>query len=440
MSHLIFTFIILLVSVLRLPLSIVFVLLRSFSPFIKMRLDFERKNLNESTSSSFIHSNQKADLTFLVSSEGELEQSRALIEKALSQNKLIEIIYSSPSVEGKCQKIFESHKVQVRLLRLPILSASPFTFLYFQNVWQWVSSDVIIFCRYDFFPELLALKFFNKKMILISGAFKKMSWYKRQSFSFFSYIVAATDTERKKFQDLLKLPNTCLKSCDLRIPRIIERKNLAEITLQKKAEIRQYIQFLNQIPKTQKIIFGSAWASDLELLNRADFLRDLRLGKIHLTIVPHKLDDNFVLGLKQKIDTLLGTGFVEIINEQNKFNNSPIVILQVGGVLCELYSHFQFAYIGGGYERSIHSVLEPFFMGCAVVVGPKIERSTEFDLVKEVLSDEIHVLNSPKSFYTLYMDMSTNTNKTLNLNARSLAAFKMQKQMEELFNEIIHAR
>lgn len=422
----------------RLPLSILMVLSRSFSPFVKNRLDFERKNFCDESAKSFFLSNEKADLTFLVSSEGELEQSRALIEKALSQNNLIEILYSSPSVEAKCQKIFESHSKHVRLFRLPLLSASPITFLYFQNVWQWVSSDVIIFCRYDFFPELLAFKFFNKKMILISGAFKKMSWYKRQSFSFFSYIVAATDTEREKFHNLLKLPQKSLKSCDLRIPRIIERKNLAETTLQKKTEIREYIQFLNQVPKSQKIIFGSAWASDLELLNQPDFLRDLRLGKIHLTIVPHKLDDKFVLGLKQKIDSLLGIGFVEIINEQNKFKNSPIVIFQVSGVLCELYSYFQFAYVGGGYERSIHSVLEPFFMGCIVVVGPKIERSTEFDLVKEVLSDEIHVLNNPKSFYTLYMDMSMNT--TLNLNARSLAAFTMQKQMEELFSEIIHAR
>lgn len=405
-----------------------------------MRLDFERKNFNESASSPFVHSNQKADLTFLVSSEGELEQSRALIEKALSQNNLIEIIYSSPSVEGKCQKIFESHRIQVRLLRLPLLSASPFAFLYFQNVWQWVSSDVIIFCRYDFFPELLAFKFFNKKMILISGAFKKMSWYKRQSFSFFSYIVAATDTEKDKFHNLLQLPNNCLKSCDLRIPRIIERKNLAESTLHSKTEIGQYIEFLKQIPMTQKIVFGSAWASDLELLNRPEFISDLRLGKIHLTIVPHKLDEKFVFGLKLKIDRLLGTGFVEILNQHNPFKYSPVTIFQVGGVLCELYSHFQYAYVGGGYERSIHSVLEPFFMGCAVVVGPKIERSTEFDLVKEVLPDEIHVLNNPNSFYTLYMEMSLNMNKSLNLNARNLAAIKMQKEMEELCSEIIHAR
>ena len=79
-------------------------------------------------------------------------------------------------------------------------------------------------------------------------------------------------------------------------------------------------------------------------------------------------------------------------------------------------------------------------VGCAVVVGPKIERSTEFDLVKEVLPDEIHVLNNPNSFYTLYMEMSLNMNKSLNLNARNLAVIKMQKEMEELCSEIIHAR
>jgi 3-deoxy-D-manno-octulosonic-acid transferase len=77
-------------------------------------------------------------------------------------------------------------------------------------------------------------------------------------------------------------------------------------------------------------------------------------------------------------------------------------------MLCELYQYFDCAYIGGGYEKSIHSVLEPFLMGAKVLCGPKIHRSTEYDYIHEVAPDEIVVLNNPNLFYTKWEELKNN--------------------------------
>ena len=135
MSQVFFIFLLLLATLIRLPLSILIVVLRPLVPFFKKRLNFERQNFLEEECRSFKKDNLKADYCFEISSEGELEQVRPLIEAVLKSEKKVEIIYSSPSVEVKCHNLYKSHPELIRLFRLPLLSASPVNILYFQSVW-----------------------------------------------------------------------------------------------------------------------------------------------------------------------------------------------------------------------------------------------------------------------------------------------------------------
>lgn len=413
----------------RLPLSILVVVLRPLVPFFKKRLDFERKNFQEESSLAFISS----DFCFEISSEGELEQVRALIEATLLAHKKIEIIYSSPSVEIKCMHLYSLYPDQVRLLRLPLLSASPISILYFRSLWSWVKAPVVVFCRYDFFPELLLLKLFNKKFILVSGAFKKMSWYKAQSFKMFDVVIAATDLEKNNFQELLGTGHR-IYSCDFRVPRIANRYKHAEETLGQRVALNFYIDKLKSIPAHQKIILGSAWASDLEILKNPNLIEKVKTGQMHLLLAPHKLDDEHVFSLKKICDDLFGKKIVEVVDANNPYLDGHVVILQMGGILCELYGLFSIAYVGGGYERSIHSVLEPFFSNNIVITGPVIGRSTEFDLVTEVAPNEIHVLNHPESFYTIIESIDTNA---LDLVARRNFLARTNQDMSVIIKEIL---
>jgi len=430
MSRIFFTILLLLLTILRPFISILVVVIRPLVPFLKKRLNFERKNFVDPA----FHNSFSADLCFEVSSEGELEQVRSLMSAALIKGLKIEILYSSPSVEVKCQNLYNANPNQVRLMRLPLLSAFPFDFLYFKSVWQWVSAPVVIFCRYDFFPELMMLKFFNKKFILISGAFKKMSWYKKESFKFFDMVVAATDLEKKNFQELLG-EKSKVYSCDFRVPRVLERYKSAEATIAAKSWMNDYIKILSGIPRHKKIILGSAWESDLNILNNSELISQVNKGEMHLLLLPHKLDNETSEKLLSIVKSIFG-GAVRagIVNEEHPYKGDDIVILQTGGVLCELYSLFGLSYVGGGYERSIHSVLEPLFSNSAVITGPAIERSTEYDLARGLVGNEIHVLNNPESFYTIIESIDVNG---LDLAARDEFGARMEKDMKNIFQDIL---
>ena len=375
------------------------------------RRNFENKNIQGLEAKSFKKENIVADFCFEVSSEGELEQVRPLLLFYLNQKKYIELIFSSPSVEKKCLGLWQKFPENLRLFRLPLLTT--------QLIQNWITAPVIIFCRYDFFPELLMLKYFEKKLVLVSGTVKNLSWYKKNAFSMFSIIVAATKSEEKHFK--LIAPRAQTFAFDFRIPRIAERFYEAANVLAQHQDLINYVNFLKKFKKSERIIIGSSWGSDLSIFNNHDLMEEIKQKKLHLLLVPHQLS-------KEKIDEIknyllkVGLGeYLSILGEVENF--TPIIILNKSGILCELYSLFGHAYIGGGFERSIHSVFEPFFSGCQVYCGIKIGRSTEYDLLEEIAPNEIHVLKQGEDFYNVYMN-----NKELNVNLELRDSWRQSAQ------------
>jgi 3-deoxy-D-manno-octulosonic-acid transferase len=292
---------------------------------------------------------------------------------------------------------------------------------------------VIVFCRYDFFPELILLRLKSKKFILVSGALKKPSWYKVECLKFFDVIVSATELEMQNFKAVLG-STAQFYNCDFRVPRIEDRFMSADLTLSKRDVLKDYIAKLKSIPADKKLIIGSAWPSDICILNNSGLVERVKKGDLHILIAPHKIDDESVKLLKKSCEEIFGKNGLEIVDENNFYLDSHVVILQMGGILCELYSLFSIAYVGGGYERSIHSVLEPFFSNNAVITGPAIHRSTEMDVASEVARGEIHVLNRPDSFYTIIESINP---QTLDLDARKQFLKRSRESMELIFRNIL---
>lgn len=440
MSRIIFILVLSLANLIRGPLSVILIVFKNFHPLLKKRIDFERKNLMEASSRSFKKDLLVADYCFEVSSEGELEQVRPLMEYFLLKKAKIEILFSSPSVEDKCQKLAAAYPDLIRILRLPLLSFFPLDFLFFQSPWSFVTAPVIIFCRYDFFPELLSFKWLGKKMILVSAATKKPSWFKEQAYSFFSVIVAANNHEERLFKSMF--PDKVIFAFDFRVPRIFERISRAPDVLIGTKSITHYLIFLKERDKSQNIIMGSAWPSDLVLLQNGDktIIEALKDGSLHLCIVPHSLSEKSIEDITEVLKTVLPDIPVTKITNNNGDQNFAgpcppgIVLLCISGILCELYTQFSFAYVGGGFERSIHSVLEPYLSGAIVACGPQVHRSTEYDFIKDLSPNEIHLLKNAESFYNLLKELKTQKSGTVTSREHLLANAKAQ--METIVHEI----
>lgn len=64
--------------------------------------------------------------------------------------------------------------------------------------------------------------------------------------------------------------------------------------------------------------------------------------------------------------------------------SKPIMVIDQIGLLNRLYQYGHMALIGGGFEKSIHNILEPAAFGLPVIFGPKYHKFNEaHDLIGE---------------------------------------------------------
>lgn len=399
-----------------------------FLPALKNRRDFERLNHLDPLSRSFRLDQKVGHILFHVSSEGELEQVRPLISYYLQQSYNLELVYTSESVEKKCQQLALEALGRIRLYRLPVLTFFFFNFGRAQSLQHWCTAKKVVLCRYDFFPELLLLGIRPAcRFVLLNATLKGkdhlsslMKWYYRNVYSLFHTIIAATQRDREEFCKLVG-KQTIYEQFDFRIMQIDRRVQNAELTLKQK-KLSGLIDFITQrFPASHRLVFGSAWPNEMQVFAHREFLAKVAMGEIFTLIAPHQLSNQALEAIKERIELVSKSvgislpvymieknsteeDILQLVSEYQK--NPGVVLSQIPGVLCELYHYFGHAFVGGGHGRSIHSVLEPFVAGAHIFCGPKTFRSTEFDLVCEFDPASIDVIDELELFYSTYLATS----------------------------------
>lgn len=372
------------------PLLRILNILLIWHPKLRERRKFEKRNKFEWLAHSFREVNAKADLCFEFSSEGEFQQVAPLVDDALKAGKKIELVFFSPSVERAIMKLAAHYPEQVRYLRYPLLRMFPF--VQRRCFTSWVTSKTLIMVRYDLFPEFLLWamkKDHSLKMIWVT--FKKErskgkgpSWWKLLFLKNARSIVYAGEPDFEQGKNL-ELPGSLY---DFRMEQIRRRMEGKEKKFKELFSVYpEFRQFLDGY--SRKLIVGNAWPSDLFLL------RDLP-SDVLLVVVPHQLSEEMIRkfreGLKQ-----LGRVVSEITDRSESFEKSNTILLNKKGILCELYADFTHAYVGGGFEGSVHSLLEPLVAGSLhIACGPQHHRSTEYDIAESM--NRMTEVNTPEQF------------------------------------------
>ncbi len=154
----------------------------------------------------------------------------------------------------------------------------------------------------------------------------------------------------------------------------------------------------------QRICFiaGSTWPKDEQML--------MRWRKAHpedvLILAPHEWDSKRIHRLKKQF----GPNAISY-SELKKSPNTTIrsIILDQMGLLKYIYRLADISYIGGGFNRGIHNILEPTVYGIPVIFGPKYSKFIE--AVDMVNAQVAYPIQNAEELHTAYVQFATKTEK-----------------------------
>ncbi len=125
------------------------------------------------------------------------------------------------------------------------------------------------------------------------------------------------------------------------------------------------------------LVAGSTWPADeRHLLPGVQQLRR-EFTALQVILVPHEPRPETLAGLEAQL-TELGLPCLRLSAwRSHPSAASPVLLVDEVGILANIYSVADVAYVGGGFTTGVHSVLEPAVYGVPVLFGPRYQNSVE---------------------------------------------------------------
>ncbi|HJZ41100.1 MAG TPA: glycosyltransferase N-terminal domain-containing protein [Bacteroidales bacterium] len=125
------------------------------------------------------------------------------------------------------------------------------------------------------------------------------------------------------------------------------------------------------------MVAGSTWLQDEEILVR--FIQE-QGQHMKFIIAPHETGDGHI---KKLTGMLKGNCLLFSAATPESVASNQVLIIDSVGILSSLYPCGQLAYIGGGFGKGIHNILEAAVYGIPVIFGPNYLKFREAaDLIK----------------------------------------------------------
>ncbi len=292
---------------------------------------------------------------------GEFEQARPLIEKIKKQHPDHQLILTFFSPSGFNAKQYYDGADFVGYLPLDTAHDA-------KRFISKMQPTLVIWVKYEYWYHMLkGVHDRNIPLILISSVFRTDSvffkWYgslHRQMLRYFSHIFV----QNKSSQELLSTLNIESEVCaDTRFDTVYS-------IMSKHKQFDNIVSFKGD---KKILIAGSTWRKDIDIL--CDMINnDPFEGRYKYIIAPHDVSpENIKYVIKKlKKKTSLYTRF----NPQNA-SKYDVVIVDMIGILSGLYFYGDIAYVGGGFNASVHNILEPAVYGMPVIFGPNYHKSEE---------------------------------------------------------------
>lgn len=311
---------------------------------------------------------------------GEFEQGRPIIEELRKEKPEAYIIITFYSPSGyEVRKNYPSGDLIVYLPE--DLPGNAHKFI------RMIEPSLAIFVKYEFWAGyLIELKKQNIPSILISARFRQdqflfnpvLGKWILNKLNAFDKIHVQDDSSKILLKN--RGFNHIKVSGDTRFDRV-----------SKHAQSPENIDVIaNWLGENQALVAGSTWEDDDKVLLPWESTRKL-------IIAPHEISESRI----KSIEDLCGKAsvrYTDLIDNPSLAVGKDILILNTIGILMSVYQYGKVAYVGGGFHKALHNILEPASMGLPVLFGPENSKFPEAkDLEKFGGGFEI---NNREDFYS----------------------------------------
>jgi 3-deoxy-D-manno-octulosonic-acid transferase len=316
-------------------------------------------------------SNQR--IWFHVSSLGEFEQARPVMENLKRKNEDLEIILTFFSPSGYMPK---SDYPLAHVFYLPMDLPG--------HAKRWIEQiqpDFAVFVKYDLWAGYLkALEKKKIPAILISAHWQPEGYFHSSS-------IPPTRALLKNFKQIFLQKGDHLSH--------FENKGFANLQVAGDTRIDRSLELpeevSHRIPEILKsigkvdVVAGSTWPPDEKILLAAAEELDLQM-----IIAPHDVS-------KQNISRLLNSSNLAAIELSKIEHTQPdkrIIIVDSIGLLNVLYALGRIAYVGGGFGAGIHNTLEAAAHRKPILFGPHYGKFPEaIDLIEQKAARSVTTKN-----------------------------------------------
>ncbi|MBN1340287.1 MAG: 3-deoxy-D-manno-octulosonic acid transferase [Bacteroidales bacterium] len=230
-----------------------------------------------------------------------------------------------------------------------------------------VRPSLAVFVKYEFWLNYLeALSTGKIPVISISSVFRESQYYFRWYGAFalkrLKKISGFFVQDEASLSILQKAGITrAVVSGDTRFDRVAELKNVD----------RRFPELESVISGRDVFLAGSSWEPDEEII--------LPLMKEYTDMVfvfaPHEVDEKRISSL---VSVLTSCGVIR----HSQLKDTPpghyrVIVIDSIGILSHLYKYAKIAYIGGGFGRGIHNILEAATFGKPLIFGPEYGKFRE---------------------------------------------------------------
>jgi 3-deoxy-D-manno-octulosonic-acid transferase len=305
---------------------------------------------------------------FHVSSLGEFEQGRPVIEKfraAHSDHKIILTFFSPSGYEVR-----KNYNGADYVCYMP--ADTPDNAKKFLDI---VNPKAVFFVKYDFWYNFLSEVHQRQiPLYIFSTIFREgqvfFRWYGkkyRKVLTFFTHIFVQDDNS-VKFLKNIGIENVTIAG-DTRFDRVCEiTRNAKPIPVVD-----------NFVGESRVIVAGSSWPPDENIIFGA--LRRLE-GKhnVKLIIAPHEIHEGHLAAIEKMLGEIRSIRFSK--SDAANVAEYKVLIIDNFGMLSSLYKYAEIAYVGGGFGSGIHNILEAVSYSIPVAFGTNYKRFKEaVDLV-----------------------------------------------------------